>query len=260
MALKTHYSGFVVDAFDILLIASDNIHQIITGDEASVNYTGELITINGGQGFYPLTKIDSAKNIEISIADAMFQLNAMAMGTGGTLAEGARTVRKWGTPYTVPATGSYIITIQEAAAVAADIKVMGLSYNVAATPTAGNFAVTIGASTTVLTFNAEMAGKVVYPAYTVTTNATKTAYLTVDDRDIASSAALYMNFPIYADIDSSENGEIVADGYIYIPKAKITTGTKLGASKKTASTFSMNATGLFNGRGNNVFEFTYVNR
>jgi len=29
---------------------------------------------------------------------------------------------------------------------------------------------------------------------------------------------------------------------------------------KSASTFTLNATGLFNGRGNNVFELTYVNR
>jgi hypothetical protein len=257
--LKTHYGGFVVDAFDVLLITSDNVHQVITGSEASVDYTGELITINGGQGFYPLTKIDSAKNIEISISDSQFSMNGLAMTTGGTLAEGAKTVRKWGTAYTVPAS-TYQIVVPDAIAVAADVKIMGLTYNATATPTTGNFSVGIGALTSTITFNSEMEGKIVYPAYTITTSAADTAYLTVDDLDASVSGALYMNFPIYGDVDSANNGTIVADGYIYIPKVKITTSSKMGSSVKSASTFTLNATGLFNGRGNNVFELTYVNR
>lgn len=260
MALTKDYTGFVVDAFNCAIQTTDGNYQCISGSSAEVSIEGEEIDIFGGLSFYPLAKIDSKKSISVNISDSALSLYSMGLNTGGTLTDGVvKSVYKFGTIYTISAT-PVSITINEVVADVTAIKINGLVYVTGSTPTTGQFTVATPTTTTVITFNSDMAGKTVMPLYPVASIANKTAFLSTKDTDFAKAGTVYINFPIYGDYASAASSAIIADGYIYIPKAKIKTSIKIGGSYKSASVFTSQINGLFAGAGLAVYEFTYVLR
>ena len=246
-------SGFILDVPKVLIKTSTGIASMVTGDSGSVAFGGDSISINGGWGFYQLTEIDKSKTIDIKISNAVWDMDLMALGTGASRTQGAGQFEYFGDPYIIDA-AAYTITIPYVA-LAGTVRVNGYTETASATPTTGQFKVTIAATTTTLLFPVADANAKVYPSFKVATTASD--MLTVKTTDFPSSGEITLTFPIYGGQDSN-SAAVVAYGQFLIYKAKILQTQTYGGSYKTASKFDMEFKGLdANRAGNEMFKFTY---
>jgi len=247
--------GFIVDVPNVLITTSSGDTHIVTAGQAEISFGGESIPITGGWSFYDLQEIDTKKTIDISISDAVWNLDTMALATGGTVTVKADTFYEFGTPYTIGDAATPTITIPNVV-VASSVRINNFTETTGSTPTATEFVVEIGVSETTITFNASNAGVVVYPAYLTTTDATASV-LEVQTTDFPSSGVCTLTFPVYAGPESDE-ADIVGYGQFTIYKAKIKSDFSAGGSYKTASQFAMSLKGLDPRRTDgNMWKFVY---
>ena len=247
-------AGFILDVPKVLIKTSTGIASMVRGDSGSIAFGGDSISINGGWGFYELTNIDKSKTIDIKISNAEFDMGLMQLGTGATRTQGAGQFEYFGDPFTIDA-ALFSITIPYVC-VAGTVRVNGYIETASATPTTGQFKVTIAALTTTLLFPAADASSVVYPSFTVAV--TNADILSASTTNFPSSGQVTLTFPIYGGSDSAQ-ANIVAYGQFLVYKCKILQTQTIGGSYKSASKFDMEFKGLDpNMAGGAMYKFTYM--
>lgn len=229
-------SGFIIDTPKSLIETSKGDLHMVTSSSGEVSFGGDSLEISGGFSFYSLAEIDKKKTLEIKLTDTQFDLMSMALSSGGTLSTGATSFKWFGDPFVIDGTGKFIINkVVEPNS----IRINGYT-EVTTAPVAGQFKVTIAATTTVQ-FVVGDAGNTVYPSYT--TAVASTQILSVGTTDFPGAGQVTLTFPIYSGADSVDS---VVEGYgqLVIFKAKILQSNKIGGSYKTASTFDITLKGL----------------
>lgn len=234
--------GFIIDSPKVLLQTTSGNSHLATAAQGTVTLGGEDVEIMGGWSFYNIARIDTKKTITISLTDAQWDLDALWLASGGAKTTAASNYYYFGTPYTVDAS-AYTITLPHAV-VANSIEINDFTEDtgVGATPAATTFTVSIGASTTTVTFDSSQASQVLYPHYYVAT-ASSTNILTVQTTDFASSGSAIVQFPLYSDADASDS-TIIAYVQMEIYKVKIMPTYEFSGQYKQASQFKLDLEGL----------------
>lgn len=226
--------GFIIDTPSALIKSKKGDLIIDKSTSGEVSFSGDNITINGGQGFLALAEIPKSTKIDVKITNAEFSLNQLEMTSGGTITIGAKEYTKYGDVFVADATNA--ITIPEVA-IAGSVRINGFTEvtDVVATKT---FKVTIAVKSTTIQFFTDVpTGTEFKPSYKILTAAT-VAGLTVKTTDVPGSAEVVLTWPIYEseEVESS----IWASGQLVLYKAKINQSSKIGGAYKSASTFDIN--------------------
>lgn len=234
--------GFIIDSPKVLLKTTSGNSHLATAAQGNVTMGGEDVQIMGGWSFYDLARIDTKKTLTVSLTDAQWDMDALWLSSGGAKTTAASNYHYFGTKYTVDAS-LYTITLPHAV-VANSIEINDYTEEtgVEATPAATTFTVSIGASTTTVTFDSTVAGADLYPAYKIATPST-TNILTVQTTDFASSGSCIVQFPLYSSADAA-NSTIIAYVQIEIYKVKIMPTYEFAGQYKQASQFKLDLEGL----------------
>jgi len=244
--------GFIIDAPKALIrTASRNLH-IATASQGQVQIGGDSIEINGGWSFYNLARIDTKKTIAINFTNAQWDLDHLAITSGGNLTSGASEYYYFGTPYVVDPV-LYTITLPNLA-IAGSIEINGYTVAGTATPTATQFYPHTVGGVTELVFNSTVAGAKLYPAYKVVTPV-DTSILQVSTTDFSEASSVCVQFPIYSDADAT-NSTIEAYAQLIVYKMKVMPTYEFSGSYKAASSFKLDLQGLDPRRTDgNMWEF-----
>lgn len=247
-------SGFVIDAVSAYIQTSNGSdYQVVTAQSGDVKLSGSSVEINGGWGLYALANIPSGMGLDIALSDSKFNLDAMALSSGGNVTENVSTTEyMFGVPYTVEATGHTIVL--DYVAVASSIKIPGLTETTGTTPTATQFVPTINTPSgkTTILFNTAMDGKTIYPKGEKAS--TGAIQLSVLANSIPKTGLCVVRFPIYS--DASVDASIACYGQFTIFKCQILPDFTAGGSRKSANAFGLNLKGLNPNRSDNkIFDF-----
>lgn len=250
---KAKISGFILDTPRALIKNSKGIASFVTSSSGSIKFGGESVEITGGWSNYALTEIDTKKSIEIELTDAQWDLDQMALATGGTRSVITSEYEMFGEPKVIDS-GTYKITLP-VAVLPGSIRINGFTETVSATPSANQFKVTISTTTEIL-FPASEAGKTVYPSYKVSLANAET--LTAKTTDFPKSGEVVLTFPIFAG-DSQTDADILGYGQFTVWKAKILQDNTYGGSYKSASSFTIRLKGLDPRRSDgSMYRFTFI--
>lgn len=234
--------GFIIDAPKVLLETANGNSHLATAAQGQVTLGGEDVEIMGGWSFYNLARIDTKKTLTVSLTDAQWDYDTLWLAGGGAKTTAASNYYYFGTQYTIDAS-VYTITLPHVVvANSVEINDYTEETGVGATPAATTFTVSIGASTTTVTFDSSKAGLKVYPSYKVATAST-TNILTVQTTDFASSGSAIIQFPLYSSADASESS-IIAYVQIEVYKVKIMPTYEFSGQYKQASQFKLDLEGL----------------
>ncbi|MBZ9622846.1 hypothetical protein G9F71_008270 [Clostridium sp. FP2] len=226
--------GFIIDTPNALIKTKKKDLIIDKSTSGEVSFSGDNISITGGQGFLALAEIPKSTKIDVKITNAEFSLNQMEMTSGGTVTIGAKEFSKYGDVFAVDATNS--ITIPEAVIVGS-VRINGFT-EVTTVVATGQFKVTIASNTSTVQFFTDVTtGTEMKPSYKILTAAT-VAGLSVKTTDVPGSGEVILTWPIY---ESEEvESAIWASGQLTLFKAKINQSSKIGGSYKSASAFDIN--------------------
>lgn len=245
--------GFIIDVPKVLVETAKGDYHMVTGSSADVTFGGDSLTVDAGWSFYSLAEIDKKKTLEIKISDAEFNLDALTLTSGGSLATESTNFKYFGDPFVIDVAGE--ITIPYVAEVGS-IRINGYVETTVAPVVTGEFKPTIAASETTVAFAVADAGKTVYPAYSVVV--ASAPVLSVKTTDFPSAGSCTLTFPIYS---SSEETDSIVEGYgqITIFKAKILQTAKLGGSYKSLTNNDLSLKGLDPRRPDGkMWEFKYL--
>ena len=246
--------GFIVDSPKVLIKSKKGLVVIDRASSGECNFSGDSISISGGWSAYALAEIPKSTKIEVKITNPVFDMNQMALQSGGTVSEGAVNYTKFGDIYVVDADNT--ITINEAV-IAKSVLISGYTeVTVAPVATKEFLVTTTGEITTVEFFTDVVADTEISPVYEVLTVATA-VNLSAKTTDFPSSGSVIMTFPIF-ESETTESA-IFAYGQLTIYKAMISQTSKLGSAYKTASTFDISLTGLDARRADSkCWDFTII--
>ena len=237
--------GFIIDVPNVLIKTGDKAYISLTATEGQITAEPESITIEGGQGIYPLFEMNTKSNITISLTDAQFNSDQIE-AFGATASTENRKRYEFETSYVVGEDNT--VTIEGRTIAASDLTLNGFtpvaqSGGEPATATAGQVLVdsTTESGSTKLTFceDDEMAGKTVSPVYSYTEQADSLKFL---EGVFPKKAEIIIQFPLYEDEDG--NDTVPATVQITVYKASINASPTIGGSYKTASTFAIECTAM----------------
>jgi len=225
-------TGFSVDVPTVIVKTSNGDYSTVTADTADVSFAGDTIKIAGGQGFYDIAEIDKSKKIDIKITDAQYNMQSMALSTGGVITTGADTYDVYGDIYKADGTGLIIVPN---AVVPSSVRVNGY-VETTGTVTSGLFKVTVNASTTNILFTPTESGVTFSPSYSVAVaNAiTLTGFTT----SFPKAGEVRVTYPVYSDATAADS-VITGNMQLTIYKAKITQNFKIGGGIKAAQKFDI---------------------
>jgi hypothetical protein len=231
--------GFIIDAPRVLLKTANGNSHLATAQSGEVTFGGENIEMSGGWSFYYLSRIDTKKTLNLSLTDTQWDLDTMALVSGGTRTVAASEYYHFGVPYTVSAT-THTITLPHVI-VAGSLQINNFTETTG-TPTATQFVTSIGATDTTVTFNTAADGVKLYPAYKVATAET-TDILSTKTTDFAAAGSAIIQFPVYSDSDATDS---TIEGYAQLElfKCKIMPTYSFAGQYKSGSTFKLDLEGL----------------
>ena len=230
--------GFIIDAPNVLIKSSKGDLMIDKASSGEISFSGDNVTISGGQGFLALAEIPKSTKIDVKITNAEFSMNQLAMSSGSSVTVGAQEFNKFGDIFVVDATNK--ITLPDVA-IAGSLRINGFK-EVTTVVATGEFKVTIAATSTTVTFFTDTpVGTEIKPAYKILTPATTVA-VNVRTTDVPGSAEVCLTWPIY-ESDTIESA-IFATGQLTLYKAKINQSSKIGGSYKSASQFDLSMSTL----------------
>lgn len=236
-------TGFIIDCPNALIMSGSDVYTCVTASSGQVQLQGSSLEIKGGHSLYDLISVPTGTSLTATLVDAQFDGDMVNIAFGAERSENATvTEYKFGTPYTISTGATPSITLDGVTADAGSVKINGMTESVSSTVNSGTYYVdtTTTVGSTVITFNADMAGKTVTPAYTVQT-AGVTRY-DILNTSIPKKGTVVLTFPVYTG-DSTESA-VTAYAQITIYSASINQNFTMGGSYKTASTFEVTIKGL----------------
>ena len=237
--------GYIIDVPNVLVKTGDKSYISLTATEGQITVEPEEITIEGGQGIYPLFQMNTRSTITVSVTDAQFNTNQLE-AFGATASTEQRKRYEIETSYEVGEDNT--VTIEGRTIKAADFSLNGFEAvdqtgGEPASASAGQVLVdsTTTSGSTKLTFAAEddMAGTTISPVYTYTEEAESLKFL---EGVFPKKAEVILQFPLYEDEDG--NDTVPSTVQITIYKASISASPTICGSYKTASTFALECTAM----------------
>lgn len=223
--------GFMIDAPNVLIQGKKNTYATITASSGSVELTGDSLEINGGWSPYALISIPTTSALTVSLTDAQLTDGYFEVGVGAEKTNAKSDRYYFDTPYEVDSE-DYTVVINKALDVDS-LRINGFT-KVSAEPKTGEFKVEQAVEVTTITFNQDMAGKMVTPIYTVQEDSEN--YIITTD-SIPSKGKAVLVFPVYT--NEGEDATIAAYCQITIFEVSVTQQANIGGNYKTASTFGM---------------------
>ena len=223
--------GFMIDAPNVLIQGKKNTYATITAASGSVELTGESLEITGGWSPYALISIPTTSSLTVNLTDAQLTDGYFEVGVGAEKTNEQSDRYYFDTPYEVDDV-DYTITIDKEVDVES-IRINGLT-KVSTEPQTGEFKAETTTGTTTITFNEDMAGKMVTPIFSVK-EASENYIITTDS--IPSKGKAVLVFPVYT--NEGDDATIAAYCQITIFEVSVTQQATIGGSYKTASTFGM---------------------
>ena len=224
--------GFIIDAPNCLIKSSKGDLIIDKAASGEVSFTGDNISISGGQGFLSLAEIPKSTKIEVKITNAEFSLDQMAMSSGSSVVVGAQEFTKFDTVFVVGVGNTIVIP---EVAVIGSVRINGFT-EVTAIVATKEFKVEIATDTTLTFFTDVAVGTEIKLSYRILTPATTVAIF-AKTGDVPGSAEVVLSWPVY-ESDTVES-EIWGTAQLILYKAKINQNFKVGGSYKSASSFDM---------------------
>lgn len=249
------FGGYIVDNPNIDFERCDG--RVFSYDE--VNTSGftngsETLTINGGQGAFPLAYLDTTKTLEFTFDISNFDMEMFEMANAGGLEEG-----DFGTLETAlfDVDASHKITIPYECQ-AGSIRITGLEEATAegATASAGKFVVTVTKGTVTSGQTAGTAGKTeitLDQGDYETGKAVRVSYkrrmvnaakMTVKTNSTTAKGALYAHYPVYSAGSDCTESSVKAWVHVFIPRVRVTALPGMSSSYKSASTYSVTFSGI----------------
>lgn len=238
MAVKIdQLNGYIADNPNIDFERCDG--TVFSYDEvntASMTNNSNVITINGGQGNFPLAYIETDKTQEITFTSSEFTMDMFAMANATNTDEGdvgtqetKRFEVEEGLKINIP------YETQEGS-----VKIRGLAAGESAAE--GVFAVVVTAATaetagsTVITLNAAdaTAGDTVRVSYRRRVVDAHT--LTVKTNSTTAKGSLYLHWPVYSSGSDCTESAIKGWLHMYIPRVRVTALPGFDNSYKSAAT------------------------
>lgn len=223
--------GFMIDAPNVLIQGKKNTYATITAASGSVELTGESLDINGGWSPYALISIPTTSSLTVNLTDAQLTDGYFEVGVGAKKTNEQSDRYYFDTAYEVDDI-DFTITLDKEAD-ADSIRINGFT-KVTSDPQTGEFKVDSTLGVTTITFNEDMAGKIITPVYSV--KETSENYVITTD-SIPSKGKAVLVFPVYT--NEGDDATIAAYCQITIFEVSVTQQANIGGSYKTASTFGM---------------------
>ncbi|MFA5300840.1 MAG: hypothetical protein WC389_21830, partial [Lutibacter sp.] len=146
--MANYAKGFIIDTPKVFVKTTSGDTQIYKASSGEVKLGAESLEINGSWSPFILAEIDTKSTLEVTLSDTILQMDTLKLTTGGTAAPGAQNWYAFGTAFTIGSAATPTITIP-AVVIASSIRINGYT-EVASSPTATQFIVTIGATDTVV--------------------------------------------------------------------------------------------------------------
>lgn len=242
------YKGYIADNPNLDFERCDG--KVFSYDEvntASVSNTANSITVNGGQGAFPLAYIDTDKTMEITFSSSDFDLDMFSMANATNETEGDFGTRESRRFDVVSESSALKITLPYECK-AGSVKIRGLEE--ADTAAAGKFTVAITAAA------ASTDGKTVITFYTGDVAEGDTVRVSfirriVDSAKVAVKTTgttckgeLWAHWPIYSSGTDCTEASIKAWLHLHMYRVRATALPGFDSSYKSAQTFSVTFSGL----------------
>ena len=203
---------------------------------ANMSATNNTLSINGGQGNYPLAFIETDKAQEFTFASSQFSLDMFAMANAVQMKQGDVATLE-SKLYEVKAGLKVTIPYETQAE---SVKING--FEQADTAAAGKFAVASGdgdTPTTEITFHeGDIAvGDTIRIAYRRRVNGASMA--TVKTNSTTAKGALYAHWPVYSSGTDCTESSIKGYLHLFIPRVRVTALPGFDNSYKSAATNSV---------------------
>lgn len=234
--------GYIIDVPNVLIKTGDKAYISLTATEGQITVEPDEITIEGGQGIYPLFQMNTKSNITISITDAQFNTDQLE-AFGATASKENRTRYEMETSYEVDDDNT--VTIEGRTVTAAQFTLNGYTPVDGTADAAASGKVVVDSTSqsgdTKIIFAAadNMAGKTISPVYKYTEQADSFKFL---EGVFPKKAEVILQFPLYEDEDG--NDTVPSTVQITVYKASISASPTIGGSYKSASTFAIECTAM----------------
>lgn len=226
--------GFIIDAPNVSIETKDNNYISLTASSGQLSITNSTLDIKGGQGVYKLLSVETEKVIKVTLTDAQFDGNMMALW-GAEQVVGKDTFHMFDEKFIVGEKTANKVEINRAG-IKVDTLSIGGWEKVASNPAKGQYSATYNDVSGVLslTFSPEDEKAEIQPIYEYETEAVSYNFL---NNAIPKRGKVYLQFPVYEDEDGNATTERTAQIDIY--RASISANATIGGSYKTASTFTV---------------------
>ena len=253
------YKGYIADVPNITFVRCDGtVFYFDEVNSAGMSRTDNNLTINGGQGSYPLAYIDTDKTLEQTFSSSQFSMEMFEMANATTMTEGDVGVME--TKKYEIGEGLKITIPYECKA--NSVRIRGLEEG--AEVSTGKFTVKITAATaetggsTEITFNTGdvVAGDEVRVTYQ--RRAVDAMTLAVTTKTSAARGEVFIDYPVYsAGMDCTESA-VKGIVHVHIFRARVTQAPGFDASYKSAQTNSVTFSAMDPKRADGrVFEQVY---
>ena len=230
------FGGFIADNPNIDFVRCDG--RVFAYDKVSTSgFTNgnETLTINGGQGSFPLAYLDTTKTLEFTFEIADFDMEMFEMANATSLTNG-----DYGTVetklYDVDANLKITIPFE---CKTGSVKINGFVEDT--TASAGKFAVTVTAAAAATAGSTEVA---FYTGDVAANDTIRVSYqrrivnaerMNVKTTSTSSKGALYAHYPVYSDGSNCVDAAVKAWVHIEIPRVRATALPGMSSSYKTAA-------------------------
>lgn len=246
------YKGYVADAADIDFKRCDGkIYSCKEATATSFAPSSDALTINGGQGLFPLAYIDSARGLEASFTNAAFDLDMFEITNSTDSVDGdsctletkkyaVEAQKKIVLPFEIDVTTVYIRGMEVADAVAE-----------------GKFTAAVANKKTTLTFGSDVAvGDELYVSYNRRiANAHEIAIKTTTS---SARGEVWYHIPVYSSGVDCTDAAIKGYIHIHVYRVRVTTQPTFDTSYKTAATFPVTFSSLDPQRADGrMYDMTY---
>ena len=226
------YKGYIADVADIDFKRCDGkIYSCREATATSITPSGDALTINGGQGLFPLAYIDSARGLDCSFTNAAFDMDMFEITNATDAVDGdscTLETKKWAV-----ITGNKIELPFQVDTTTVYVRGLALGSTVAS----GTFTAAYADGKTTLTFNATDApvGDEIYVSYN--RRIASSHVVSVKTTTPTARGEAWYHFPVYSSGTDCTEAAIKGWVHVHVYRVRVTTPVNIDTSYKTAATF-----------------------
>lgn len=251
MVYVPKYNGFIADVANIDFKRCDGkVYTCQHATATSMTPSADSISITGGHSQYPIGFIDTARGLEATFTNAMFDMDMFEIANAGDAVDGEATTCE--TKKFVVTTGPAITMDFEVEA--SSVYIRGLTNG--ASVASGTFQVQSSAGQTTITFaegDVEVGDEVnvFYERKIAEAHTIKVTTTTPSAR-----GEVWYHWPVYSSGTDCTEAAIKGWVHIHVFRVRVTALPGIDSSYKTAATFPMTFTAIDPGRADGMMQET----